>query len=177
MRASWQHEILSPYNTFYPTKQTNFLLLCNKLGVPYEKEKQIWGETLTIVRFNIDANCLQIQICHESCQELAWTIQDFMWPGNWALNVYLLLRSGLLHLYNKMNGKSATHQSVTVSLALCYELFWFVDHHLHSDGIYMLDLLAWGPHQQILGLLWSTVKCSIAVYHCSKGYYLIYSAT
>jgi hypothetical protein len=64
---------------------------------------------------------------------------------NWALNAYPLLRPALSTLYSKIAGKNNPHQLVWVSVTLCRELHWFVEHVLESDGVHLLQSVEWDP--------------------------------
>ncbi|KIK45152.1 hypothetical protein CY34DRAFT_10547 [Suillus luteus UH-Slu-Lm8-n1] len=105
------------------------LLLCNickllrlwdHLGVPHEERKQIFGEELPIIGFDVDPNILHVRMSDELRLDLISSIQAFAIQGthrslrdfqclaghlNWALNVYPLLCPGLSALYAKTAGK------------------------------------------------------------------------
>ncbi|SJK99655.1 uncharacterized protein ARMOST_02963 [Armillaria ostoyae] len=50
----------SPYHKLLPTKQTSLLKLFDELSVPHEEEKQLYGDILTIIGFDIDPNAMTI---------------------------------------------------------------------------------------------------------------------
>jgi hypothetical protein len=148
-----------PYDTFYPAKQTRLLQLWDSIGLPHEKEKQVFGETLTIIGLEVDPNAMTITMPAQARSDLITAIRAFARPGqrrplrefqqlggwiNWALNAFPLLRPGLSLLYSKMAGKQVALQPIWVSVSLCRELSWLADHLQSSDGIRMLESDEWG---------------------------------
>jgi hypothetical protein len=161
---SWEFESnmtwYTPYNRFLPTKQAKLLLLWDKLGLPHENDKQVFGDKLTIIGFEVDPNAMTVSMSTDCLSELISTIRAFAHPGtrhslhdfqrlagwmNWSLNVYPLLRPGLSTLYDKMCGKSRPFQLVWVSVALCRELQWFVDKVSTLPGVHFMTSNAWHP--------------------------------
>ncbi|TFK38309.1 hypothetical protein BDQ12DRAFT_606353 [Crucibulum laeve] len=159
---SWDLEghtlLYEPYNKTMPAKQAHLLQLWDTLGIPHEESKQMWGSMLTIIGFEVDPNAMTISMPLQACTNLINKLHEFAHPNqwyplhefnqlagwmNWALNAYPLLCSGLSTLYNKMSGKSQSHQPVHISTALCRELLWFAEHIKHSNGICILSSLKW----------------------------------
>jgi hypothetical protein len=126
-----------PYRKFLPSKQVSLLLLWDEIGVPHEEDKQVFGETLTIIGMDVNPNAMTITMPQIACNDLVLALRDFSRPNqrwtlrefqrlagwmNWALNAYPLLCPGLSVLYEKMSGISNTHILIQVSVALCKEL-------------------------------------------------------
>ena len=124
----------APYYRSLPTKQTWLLELWDKLGVPHDELKQVYGSTLTIIRFKADPNAMIITMPLQSHTDLVDMLCTFTSPGrccslcdfqrlagwmNWALNAYPLLHPSLSCLYAKMSGKSQPHQLIWISISLC----------------------------------------------------------
>ncbi|KAF8994781.1 hypothetical protein BDQ17DRAFT_1430791 [Cyathus striatus] len=120
-----------PYQMFMPTLQTRLLNLWDELGIPHECEKQVYGSTLTIIGFSVDANRLSISMPSEKKCELIEHISSFIAPQhikhslrefqqlagwiNWSLNVHPLLRPGLAALYQKMAGVDSPNTRIYVN--------------------------------------------------------------
>ncbi|SJL14225.1 uncharacterized protein ARMOST_17681 [Armillaria ostoyae] len=149
----------SPYHKLLPTKQALLLKLFDELGVPHEEEKQLYGDILTIIGFDVDPNAMTITMPISPRQDLIAAIRNFAIVGsrrplhdfdslagwcNWSFNAYPLLRPGLSILYAKKHGKSHSFQPIWVSKALCRELIWIAEHLEHMPGILFLDSLEWG---------------------------------
>jgi hypothetical protein len=69
--------LYKPYGTYLPRKQALLLQLWDKLGVPHEPEKQVFGHTLTIIDFEVDPNTMSVSIPQEKKLELLAYIRDF----------------------------------------------------------------------------------------------------
>lgn len=126
-----------PYGCHFPAKQTRLLELWDKLGIPHEHLKQLFGSRLTIVGLDVDTNAMSITMPEQSRTDLVEAVRSFAnlaqrctlrafqklagWM-NWSLNAYPLLRPGMSTLYKKMSGKTNGHQQISVSKALCQEL-------------------------------------------------------
>jgi hypothetical protein len=151
----------------FPAKQTRLLRLWDKLHLPHEKDKQVFGSPLTIIGLDVDPNTMTITMPQVACRHLVVAIHNFVGPGqrrplhefqqlagwmNWALNAFPLLRPGLSLLYNKMSGKTHAHQMVWVSVALCHELEWFAEGISTSDGVHMMTAHAWGKEDAYFSL-------------------------
>ncbi|KAF8966887.1 hypothetical protein BDZ97DRAFT_1603120, partial [Flammula alnicola] len=162
---SWDFEnnllYYEPYATLMPAKQTRFLQLLDELGVPHDKEKQIWGSKITIIGFDVDCNVMTITMPDDAKSDLISAIRLFAVAGhrprlldyqrlagwiNWALNVYPLLRPGLSTLYAKISGKTQALREIYVNKQLCRELVWIADHLETSNGIFMMDSIDWPLH-------------------------------
>ena len=50
----------TPYNKFFPAKQTCLLQLWDELSIPHKCPKQLFGSWLTIIGFNIDTDTMTI---------------------------------------------------------------------------------------------------------------------
>ena len=147
-----------PYQKFLPAKQVCLLQLWDELQIPHEAPKQIFGSPLMIIGFKVDPNAMTITMTKEARTDLLVALRHFAHPNqrrplrdfqrlagwmNWALNANPLLRPGLSMLYNKMSGKSHLHQLIWVSVSLCQELNWFVNHLEGSDGVHMMTSREW----------------------------------
>ncbi|THU77583.1 hypothetical protein K435DRAFT_877665 [Dendrothele bispora CBS 962.96] len=147
------------YEQWMPEKQVRLLQLWDELGIPHEKEKQLFGLILIgIIGFEVDPNAMTITMPLSSKSDLInamvvfaqykqrRTLREYQQIGgwcNWALNVYPLLRPGLSQLYHKISGKSEPDAHIWVSRVMCRELLWMVDHMRESEGVRMLESDDW----------------------------------
>lgn len=67
----------SPYAKFMPTRQVWLLELWDELGVPHEERKQLSGETLTVIGFEIDPNAMTATLSAAAKSELVAFIRKF----------------------------------------------------------------------------------------------------
>lgn len=110
-----------PYNHYMPTNQVTLLNLWDRLGIPHKEKKQVFGEKLTIIGIDVDANNLTLTLPEQNKLELIALLNDFARTPekssvkyslrdfqhlagwfNWALNVYPLLKPVLSNVYAKM---------------------------------------------------------------------------
>lgn len=106
------------YNKLMPAWQVKLLQLWDKLGIPHEEDKQLFGLQLNIIGFHIDADEMSIMMPADAQKSLDDTITHFVAGHhptqtlcacqqlarhiNWALNVTPCLCLGLASLYAKM---------------------------------------------------------------------------
>jgi hypothetical protein len=151
-----------PYARTMPAKQARLLLLWDELGIPHADAKQVSGDVLTIIGFDVDPNSMRITYPPERRAELVAAIRAFarLNPSahrrlplrqfqhlagwiNWALTVFPHLRPGLSELYAKMAGKSDPFKPISISVALSRELGWLADWLDRADGVWLLDRVRW----------------------------------
>jgi hypothetical protein len=109
--------LYEPYGSYLPRKQVLLLELWDKLGIPHEPSKPIFGCQLTIIGFDVDPNKMIISIPLDKKEEIISYICKFAIPHhrhtlhefqqiagtiNWLFNVFPLLKPGLLVVYDKM---------------------------------------------------------------------------
>lgn len=160
-------EWYEPYQKLMPAKQACFLRLWDRLGIPHEERKQLWGTTLTIIGFEVDPNAMTITMPPDRLADLISAIVAFAKVGqrrplrefqqmagwiNWALNAYPLLRPSLSEIYQKMSGKSEPHMLVWVNKAMNRELTWFVKHVERSSGVHIMSSVEWDASEADLTL-------------------------
>jgi hypothetical protein len=151
-------DLYEPYEAFIPEKQFKLLSLWDELGIPHEQSKQVQGQSLRIIGFEVDVSQMTITMPAKALQELVHATRTFAQPNkrrtlrdfqqiagwiNWGLNVFPLLRPGLCTLYEKMRGKTQSRLLLFVSLALCRELIWLADHMSQLPGVSMLASREW----------------------------------
>ena len=104
--------------TILPNKQ--LLQLWDELGILHDKEKQEFGSVLHIIGFEVEPNTMTVTMDADTQKELIELIHAFAIMGkkrtlqefqritghiNWALNIFPLLKPGLLAIYAKTAGK------------------------------------------------------------------------
>jgi hypothetical protein len=153
-----------PYNAYFPTNQTVLLKLWDELGIPHKFEKQMFGQTLTIIGIEVDTVNMTLTLPSESRSDLLQHLKEFArvpvrsgvkyslkefqrlagW-FNWALNVYPLLRPALSNVYSKMShaclDKPLTKLYVNNSIRS--DLLWAVDHLTRLPGTRLLRSREW----------------------------------
>lgn len=139
-------EHYAPYNHFMPSKQTRLLSLWDEIGIPHDESKQLSGETLTIIGFIVDPNCMTVTMPTEKLNNLLAAINAFCYPPdnsrrhslrhfmqlagwiNWSLNVFPLLKPALSGLFQKICRKDKPNALVFVNQIIRAELDWFCSH-------------------------------------------------
>jgi hypothetical protein len=147
-----------PYNKWFPSKQTELLLLWDEIGLPHDERKQIFGTTLEIIGFIVDPNEMTVLFPPDKRTELLEHIHTFavagkQWPlreflriagwCNWAFNVFYLLPPGLSALYEKVSGKSNMFAGVSMNKSIEFELTWLANHIEQLPGIRLLSACSW----------------------------------
>lgn len=64
---------------------------------------------------------------------------------NWALNIFPLLKPALSGLFGKIRGKQRPDALIYVNKQIRFELSWFASHARQSDGILIMESIAWRP--------------------------------
>ncbi|KAF8553385.1 hypothetical protein OG21DRAFT_1477334 [Imleria badia] len=150
----------TPYNKWFPAKQTDLLMLWDEIGLPHEELKQVFGDTLEVIGFIVDPNAMFVLFPESKRTELLkhihafavagkhWPLREFLrlagWC-NWAFNVFFLLPPGLSALYEKVSGKSNMYAGVTVNTSIVCELTWLADHVKHLPGVRLFNACTWKP--------------------------------
>ena len=68
----------SPYQCYYPTKQTRLLQLWDEIGLPHDKSKQEYAPILRIIGFMVDPNLMRVSMDEEDRARLLQRVTDFM---------------------------------------------------------------------------------------------------
>ena len=67
-----------PYHTYFPAQQVQIFRLWDLLCIPHKKEKQLFGRTLTIIGFLVDAQNMTITLPEAARMDLVEHIRDFL---------------------------------------------------------------------------------------------------
>lgn len=149
-----------PYSIFLPRKQALLLSLWDRLGIPHESAKQVYGRRLTIIGFEVDPNAMTISLPLHKKTEILSLIRAFAVPrqrhslrdflqlagaANWVFNVFPLLKPGLSALYAKIRGKSKPLAQLYVNTNVAHELNWMAAHIDRLPGVLLVRSLDWDP--------------------------------
>ena len=110
----WYHK----YDKHMPANQVKLLLLWDKLGIPHEPYKQLFGEKLTIIGIKVNANSLTLTLPKQALKDLLHELEEFTslavrkrtlhhWQQlagwlNWSFNVFPMICLSLNNLYLKI---------------------------------------------------------------------------
>lgn len=151
-----------PYQMKFPKKQKKLLQLWDEIGLPHDQRKQVFGPSLVILGFNVDANKMTITLPDDKLNELLSLIRDFCFPRsgcqklqqfqqmagtmNWVLNVFPLLKPGLRALHEAIGGSDPKpNAKIDVTPTIRFELSWFAGHAKRLGGIHVMESIAWKP--------------------------------
>ncbi|KAG2109721.1 uncharacterized protein F5147DRAFT_550382, partial [Suillus discolor] len=140
----------APYQCFFPAKQTQLLQMWDKIGLPHERPKQLFGSPLTIIGFNIDPNAMSATLPEEKKAALVsqlrlfagkgycWSLREYQQLAGWcewSFNVFPRLKPGLSAVYAKIWGKTEAFGHLHVNTSIIRELLWMADHMHSSQGL------------------------------------------
>ncbi|CUA67182.1 Dynein alpha chain, flagellar outer arm [Rhizoctonia solani] len=147
------------YGDMRPHSQVQFLTLLDELGVPHDRSKQIFGECIVIIGFEVDTRAMTIRMGDIEQQELAAAILAFLdapkrsqplrkWQcilgwANWALNAIPHARPALSSAYRKIAGKTVTHAPIYLNVEVKHDLRWFVDRLRSGSGLSLIQGNSW----------------------------------
>ena len=69
------------YQKQLPSHLTRLLQLWDFIGLPYEERKQVFGDELAIIGFEMDPNLMTVRMSEESKLQLIMAVQDFALHG------------------------------------------------------------------------------------------------
>src|SRR5882724_10665101 len=150
MDDAWSYEMepsliyYEPYDSWYPRKQVNLLLLYNELGLRHIKKKQLFSHSLEIIGLHVDPTKMTISMSDVSHNELITAIRSFIdtsqsrrhpvveWLRilgwiNWGLNAYPLVRPALQSAYVKISGKHIARAQVYLNRTVIRHFNWLAD--------------------------------------------------
>jgi len=170
-----------PYDDLYPPKQVTLLCLWDDIGLPHSKRKKVFGRTLTIIGLNVDPQAMTITMLEVSKLDLINSIRSFIdsrasrrrplveWQRllgwiNWALNAYPLLKPALRSSYDKITGKTHPKAPMFLNRSVIQDLSWLASTMETSDGVCMLDTIAWDPKDADLQIFCDATLSSLGFY-------------
>ena len=128
-------EYYKPYKRHFPTKQARLLKLWDELGIPHDENKQLFGPSLPILGYEVDANAMTVKVPNEKKDKVIQTLRDYARVGkSYTLNelqsvagstsamlsLYPHLRPGLRVLFDEMapqESSPGTERMVTKTVA------------------------------------------------------------
>ncbi|KAF5366530.1 hypothetical protein D9758_008949 [Tetrapyrgos nigripes] len=115
-----------------PEKQVKLLELWDKLGVPHDPPKHLFGPILTIIGFEVNANAMTIYMSPSSHSELITAVKFFATPKQCHILYWQLI-----------SGKNDSNAQIWISVDMCRELEWMIGHMKGMEGIWMLESKEW----------------------------------
>lgn len=151
-----------PYKCYMPREQVLLLTLWDDLGIPHERQKQIFGSSIPIIGFQIDADALTASLPSQARSDFVYALREFAFTpsrirtlhewqqlsgwANWAFNIYPLLRPGLSNVYHKISGKQDSHATIYINKSVRGDLEWMARHVETSSGVLYLASFDWNSH-------------------------------
>lgn len=140
-----------------PRDQALFLLVFDKIRVPWDWKKQVHGHELEVIGFWVEPNKLKLSLAPEKKEDLITKINDFTgtnqnnlreWQRllgwcSWALNVFPLGRVALQSSWDKIAGKTYKRLVVPHNKDIQMDLRWLASRLESSDGINLLEASLW----------------------------------
>jgi len=155
-----------PYGSFYPTPQTTLLRLWDEIGVPHKKKKQLHGGNLPVIGIHVDPNNLTFSLPTIARDRLTTELETWVsskntrfrlrrWQKlggwlNWVFNVYPMLRPSLTSFYQKVAGKTVSHQYVHINNDVRSDFAWALETLTHLQPVLLLHSLVWQPSEASL---------------------------
>jgi hypothetical protein len=150
-----------PYQKTYPKAQADLLRLWDRLGIPHEEKKQVYGEVIEIIGFLVDPNAMSISLSEERRQKVVDYIEWFISQSrisvkdcmeltgylNWTLNVFPLLKPGINPLWDEFRGGRHPHAKIHVNREMKLVLRWFSRWVRKLPGVLMMKSLYWGEEE------------------------------
>ena len=155
----WYHN----YQRDRLVNQVKLLSLLDKLGIPHEPHKQVFGSKLTIIGIEVNANSLTLTLPKQGLDNLLHKLHSFTtwletkrgtsqplrrWQHlagwlNWSFNVFPMICPALNSLYDKIHGKDKPHMKIWVNNEVHMDLNWAESHLHNSLGIRLLSSVSW----------------------------------
>jgi hypothetical protein len=86
---------------------------------------------------------------HGKCHSLK-NYESLVGHMNWLFTVFLLLKPSLSVVYQKISGKTLSLTPICVNNAIIFKLEWFTKHAHASNGIFLLETVAWDPTTELV---------------------------
>ena len=168
-------------NCTLQNKLIYILLLWDKIGLPHDKPKQLFGDTLEVIGFIVDPNAMSMLFAEEKWNKLLqhirtftvvgkhWPLHEFLWITswcNWTFNIFFLLPPGLSVLYEKVSGKSNLFAGIAINTSIVHELTWLDNHIQHLPGIRLFNAYTWKPSDDDVTLVFvdAASTCSLGIF-------------
>jgi len=145
-RYEYDHTLIfyEPYNDYLPLKQAALLTLWDDVGLPHERQKQIFSPVIEIIGFWIDLRDMNITMSTNLKSDLVMAIRKFIdtttshtcalveWQWilswiNWGLKAFPLLCPALQSSYAKITGKSQAHALIYSNRIVIQDLMWLAN--------------------------------------------------
>jgi hypothetical protein len=151
---SWELEknktFYKPYRKYLPTKQARYLKLWDKLGIPHEEDKQLFGPKLPIIGYDVDPNAMEVKVPDKKRSDVIRLIRNFAHEGNTCtleqlqsvagslnavLTMYPRYRPHLRALFNEMVGVEGGTTKLRVTKPIASNLSRLANFLQHAEGV------------------------------------------
>ena len=84
MDDAWSYEMdpmlvyYAPHDSWFPRKQVMLLQLYDDLGLPHDKDKQVFGCSLDIIGLHFNPHCMTISMSDMSRANLVTAVHTFI---------------------------------------------------------------------------------------------------
>jgi hypothetical protein len=139
-----------PYRKHFPAKQTRLLELWDELGIPHDTDKQLYGPSLPIIGYEVDANAMTVKVPNEKKDKVIQLLRHYAHEGKSytlkelqsvagstgaVLSLYPRLRSGLHGLFDEMAGKKGPSTKLMVTKTVACSLSKLADYLGHAQPV------------------------------------------
>jgi hypothetical protein len=139
-----------PYKKHFPAKQTRLLELWDELGIPHDVDKQLFGPSLPIIGYEVNANAMTVKVpnvkkakvirllrnyAHEGKSYTLKELQSVAGSTSEILSLYPHLRSGLRGLFDEMAGKKGPSTKLMVTKHVARSLSKLADYLGHVQPV------------------------------------------
>jgi hypothetical protein len=139
-----------PYRKYLPTKQARYLKLWDKLGIPHEEDKQLFGPKLPIIGYDVDPNAMEVKVPDKKRSDVIRLIRNFAHEGNTCtleqlqsvagslnavLTMYPRYRPHLRALFNEMVGVEGGTTKLRVTKPIASNLSRLANFLQHAEGV------------------------------------------
>ncbi|KDN33939.1 hypothetical protein RSAG8_12964, partial [Rhizoctonia solani AG-8 WAC10335] len=148
-----------PYGCELPHSQVQLLMLWDKLGIPHERDKQLFGTRLSVIGFEVDTEAMTFRMGKAEREALASSIMEFLatkkrshplreWQRllgwcNWALNVLPYCRPALTSPEDKISMKERPHAPIYINKPVRENLEWFANRLHTNKGLSLIRANSW----------------------------------
>ncbi|KAI9350274.1 hypothetical protein BDR26DRAFT_930395 [Obelidium mucronatum] len=143
-----------------PVQMQNLKHFLHQLGIETSDEKDVWGQTITIVGFQVSAAHLTIDLDPNKVTEFMQYLQPWCIPSshkrkefdiltgslNWICNIYFFIKPFISPIYHQCAGKSR-HNLILANTPTTDAITWILHHITTCPPTRLLLLESWSPDQ------------------------------
>ncbi|KAI9335549.1 hypothetical protein BDR26DRAFT_986040 [Obelidium mucronatum] len=143
-----------------PVQMQNLKHFLHQLGIETSDEKDVWGQTITIVGFQVSAAHLTIDLDPNKVTEFMQYLQPWCIPSshkrkefdiltgslNWICSIYFFIKPFISPIYHQCAGKSR-HNLILANTPTTDAITWILHHITTCPPTRLLLLESWSPDQ------------------------------